>query len=329
MSFKPGAGYGDVFSYTGVNVRADGFEVKRISDKVMRLAFGDLIFTRLLTESRDAFGVGRGGTFTVPIFKEWGQPGTVSPLISGTAIGVGTQKTESVSMMMYEYGTGVGFEKIANWWTDVSCQEQLVYTLGNHVSRMINWLHFDIFNSVNRAVETVAAGSYTALLATNITNHNSATFGELGVGGVSFMFDTFKKNVVKPISSRGLYGWVGNCETFRNLKSGSMFQNVQLYKNQQGDKYQILGEFNGFVFIETEEQMSKGTSFPFGGDVGGYGFGMPPTTYFYPDFGQDAGRLYVWKTVWYGGQGALLRDKGTACVCFRSKSDPFSYGGLG
>jgi hypothetical protein len=104
---------------------------------------------------------------------------------------------------------------------------------------------------------------------------------------------------------------------------------AEFYNQLQGEKYQILGEFNGFIFAETEEQLSKGTSFAFGANVGGYGFGMVPTTYFYSDYGQDAQRLHVWKTLFYRGQGTILRDKGTSCIVFLSKSAAFTYGGLG
>jgi hypothetical protein len=97
----------------------------------------------------------------------------------------------------------------------------------------------------------------------------------------------------------------------------------------QGIRYQVLGEFMGFVFVETEEQLSKGTLFAFGANVGGYGFGQLPTVTYYPDFGQDAFRMPVWKTLFYRGQDVLWRDKGTCCVAIQASSAAYNYGGLG
>lgn len=330
MSFVVGQGYGDMFGYTGVNARADGFEVKRLAGTVMRKAISDLVFTRFLEESQDAFGVGKGGTFTVPIFKDLGAVGTVSPLVSGTAIGLATQKTDSVQMMMYEYGTGISYEKILNWFTDINVQNQLTTSLSRHVARMVNWLDYDIFCNTPFSIEVPATGSYTTLLGTNriVTQ---ATLGELGPGGLALAYDSFKKNVVPPLTSRGLYGIVGNSETFRNLKQGSIFQNLNLYTslNGQGINYQVLGEYAGFIFFETEELMGKGTSFAFGKNVGGYGFGALPQIWYYPDYGSDAGRLPVWKVLFYRGQGPIWRTKGTAAICIRSSSGAFNYGAIG
>jgi hypothetical protein len=113
-------GYGQFFGYTGAQSIADGFQPNHLAGTVMREAFGDLVFSRFMNESRDAFGVGRGGTFTIPIAKDWGMPGTVSPLVSGTTIGLGTHKTDSISLMMYEYGTGIAYERILDWFTNIN-----------------------------------------------------------------------------------------------------------------------------------------------------------------------------------------------------------------
>lgn len=328
MSFLPGAGYGGMFGYTGANVRADGFEVKHLAATIMRRAFGELVFTRFLNESTDAFGVGKGGTFTVPIFKDFGQPGTVSPLVSGTAIGVGTQQTDSVSMMMYEYGTGIAYERILAWFTSLEVQNQLIVTLGNHIGRMINWLDFNVMNQTIFGMEVPASGSYTTV-GTSRNGINQGTYGEIGMGALALLYDTFRKSFVSPLTDRGMYGMVGNSETFRNLKQGSVFQNAFLYNSLQGIRYQVLGEFMNFVFVETEEQLTKGTAFAFGANVGGFGFGQLPNVTYYPDFGQDAGRLPVWKTIFYRGQDAIFRDKGTACIKIHANTSAFNYGGLG
>ena len=328
MSFLPGAGYGGMFGYTGGQVRADGFEPKHFAATVMRRAFSNLVFTRFMNESTDAFGVGKGGTFTVPIFLDYGMPGTVSPLVSGTAITVGTQNVDSVTMKMYEYGTGIAYERILNWFTNIEVQNQLLVTLSNAVSRGVNWLDFNTMWNTTFSMEVPAAGSYSTILGTN-RHKGQATFGELGMGGLAYLYDQFKKNVVSPINDRGMYGIIGNSETLRNLKQGSVFQNAILYNSLQGIRYQVLGEFMNFVFVETEEQMSKGTAFAFGDNVGGYGFGQMPNITYYPDFGQDAGRLPVWKILYYRGQDAIWRDKGTACVAINCNTGAYNYGALG
>lgn len=328
MSFKPAQGYGEMFSYNVANARADGFEVKSLSQSILRAAFGQLVFTRLLNQSKDAFGKGKGGTFTVPIAHDWGVPTSVAPLSSGTAISIGTQRMTSVSMSMFEYGTGIGYEGLTDWITNLDVRNQLITTLGNHVGRMINWLDYDIISNAQHSIEVVAAGSYNLRLGTS-RRQSQATYGELGPGGLALAYDTFRKSLVVPATERGLYLAVGNAESFRHLKQGSVFQNLSLYTDQRGLRYQILGEFMNFLFIETEELTGKGTVFVCGANVGGYGFGLPPKAYYYPDFGQDAGRLDVWKVLFYRGQGPIWRDSGTCAITIRSSSGLYNYNSLG
>jgi hypothetical protein len=204
----------------------------------------------------------------------------------------------------------------------------LITDLKNHVARAINWLDFDVFNNTPFSIDVPATGSYSAFLGTN-RKQSQATYGELGPGGVAMTYDTFKKSGVTPYTDRGLYVMISNGETFRNLKQGSVFQNLQIYQNLQGIKYQILGEFSGFLFVETIEQTGKGTTHAFGRNVGGYGYGQLPSVYYYPDFMSDAGRMPVWKIVFYRGQGPIYRNKGTACIQIHSSSGNFNYGALG
>lgn len=328
MAFKPSAGYGDLFSYTRANISTDGFEVKNISRDVLRFAIGQLVFARFLNESRDSFGVGKGGTFTVPIFRNWAAPTSVSPLTPGTAIGIGTQQTLSASFVMHEYGTGIGYETIGDWITDIDVRKQLVETLGLHIARMINWLDYNVLVNTTFSIESPAPGSYTNLLGTN-RQTSQAAYGELGPGGVALAYDSLKKSLVEPLTSRGQYIMVGNAETFRHLKHGSVFINQALYSDISSFKYQVLGEFMGFVFVETEELTGKGTALAIGANAGGYGFGLPPKTFYYPDYGADAGRLQVWKTIFYRGQGPIFRNIGTAVICIRTNSAPYNYSSLG
>ena len=325
----PAGGYGQMFGYTVANIRGDGFEVQNMGREVLRLALPQLVFAMGMQESRNAFGVGKGGTFTVPIFKDWGAPATVSPLVSGTSIGLGTQKTDSVSMSIYEYGTGIAYEKLGDWMTDINLRRQIEQTLGNHTARMLNWLDYDTLVNTAFSIEVPAAGSYTALLGTNRIGVVATAWGELGYGGVALVRDTFKNNVVAPKTSRGKYLWFATPETLRNLKAGSVFQNQVLYSKISSPSFQVLGEFEDFLFVETSEQLGKGTSIVTGANSAGFGFGLTPKVYFYKDYGSDAERLQVWKTLFYRGQGPIFRDKGTTCIVVRSKSGAFNYGGLG
>lgn len=326
---NPAGGYGNMFGYNVSNVRGDGFEVKNFGPEVLRFALPTLVFSLAMNQSRDAFGVGKGGTFTVPIMNDWGMPGTVSPLVSGTSIGLGTQKTDSISMSMFEYGTGIGYETLTNWMTNIDFQREIQKTLGRHVGRMVNWLDYDQLINTPFTIEVVAAGSYNGLLGTNRLLQGTG-YGELGYGGVALAYDTMKSSLTPPINDRGMYLWFANGATLRNLKSGSVFQNQVLYKNlPTTNGYQILGEFEKFIFVETEEQLQKGTSIVTGANAAGFGWGKTPSVFFYPDYGEDAGRLKVWKTLFYRGQGPIMRNKGTAAIVVRSKSAAFNYGGLG
>jgi len=331
---NPGGGYGNLFGYNVTDVRADGFEVKHFGPQILRYAIPSLVFGMGLNESRDAFGVGKGGTFSIPIMNDWAMPTSVTPLVSGTSIGLGTQKTDKVQMSMYEYGTGVGYETLTDWMTNLKFQTEIQITLGRYIARMINWLDYDVLVNTIFSIEVVAAGSYTNLLGTNRKLPGSGTlgqaaYGELGYGGVALAYDTMKANLVAPINARNMYLWFANGATLRNLKAGSVFQNQFLYNKISSPTYNILGEFENFIFVETEEQLSKGTSIVTGANAGGYGFGLNPRTFFYPDFGNDAERLKVFKTLFYRGQDAIMRDKGTTTIVVRSKSTSFSYGGLG
>lgn len=329
MAFKPAAGYGDMFSASASEMRAAGFEIQHFSKPILRNAIDQLVFSRFMTPSTDAFGKGKGGTFTIRFAKDFGAISSVSALTSGTAIGIGSQAWDKVEMNMYEYGTGVGVEDFANMLTDIDLQMEVQQTLGRHVGRMINWLDFDIFNKTNKAIEVGSMGSY-GYIGTNRAGLASATaFGELGPGGVALAYDTLRGALVEPLTDGGLYGMLGNADTFRHLKSGSIFANQTLWGNMSGMTYQVLGQFNGFLFVETSENLNKGTTFAFGKNVGGYGFGMNPRTFLYPDFGSDAGRLGVFKTLFYRGQGAIRRSVGTACIIIRSKTTGFDYGALG
>lgn len=328
MAFKPAAGYGDLFSYDVSGVRGDGFEVQHLSTEIMRKAFGQLVFSRAMNQSRDAFGRGKGGTFTVPIFKDWGEPSSVSALTSGTAIGIGTQLTDSVQMVINEYGTGVGYEGFTDWMTNLDIRGEIVKTLGNHIARMINFLDYNVLVNTIFGIEKVAVGSYSSLLGTN-RKVFATGYGELGIGGVALAYDSFRTSIASPVTERGMYTWFANAETLRNLKQGSVFQNFDLYSDLSGYRYQVLGEFMGFVFVEVEEQMAKGTSICVAANAAGYGFGKTPTTIFYPDFGSDANRLSVWKTIFYRGQDAIWRDKGTTCIVVRTKTAGYDYGSLG
>ena len=49
-------------------------------------------------------------------------------------------------MTIKEYGTGVGYEGFVDYWTNLDIQQEINTTIGNHVGRMINWLHYDVIS---------------------------------------------------------------------------------------------------------------------------------------------------------------------------------------
>ncbi len=329
MGFLPGVGYGNMESYTRTNIQADGFEVKNIAGTIMRKAFGELVFSRFINPSQNSFGLGRGGTFTIPIFKDFGAIATVQPLTSGTAITIGTQNTDSVQMMIQEFGTGIGYETQGQFFTNIAVQQGLTDTLGNHIARMVNWLDFNVLINSAFSIEVPSAGSYSNLLGTNRAGINQATLGEFGQGGLALLYDSFRNSIASPVTDRGMYVIIGNSGFFRMLKNGSVFMNVQLWSDMRGLRWQVLGEFMNFLAVETEENMTKGTGIAIALNAAGYGFGQLPKTYYYPDYGQDAGRLEVWKTLFYRGQGAIFRDKGTAAIVVRANTSNYNYGSMG
>lgn len=326
MSFLPAEGYGHLRNYTKANIVADGLETKHLSKEVMRAAVDSLVFTRGLEQSKDAFGLGKGGTFTVPIFNNWGMPGTVQPLVSGTAISVGTQYTDSMSMMINEYGTGIGYETFGDWMTNIAVRKELVNTLSIHVGRMINWLHYDILVNSIFSIESPATGSYSNLLGTNRQKVGTG-YGELGEGGVALAYDSLRNSLALP-KQNGLYMWFAAPSTLRHLKAGSAFTNQQLWSGARGRGWQVLGVHQDILFIETTEQLNKGTSIVVGANAGGYGFGKLPVISYYNDYGQDAGRLQVWKVLFYAGQAAMWQTKGTTAIVVRTNTGNYNYGML-
>jgi hypothetical protein len=321
-------GYGDMFSYTKGNITADGFEVKNLSGSVLRYAVDEMVYGMVMNRSRDAFGIGKGGTFTIPIFNDWGAPATVSPLVSGTSIGIGTQTTSSVSMVIHEYGTGIGYEPFGDWTTSIPIRDQLSKTLGLNIGRAMNWLDkYELVDNAQFMIDIPATGSLSAFLQDSggTTRASQAAYGELFSGAVAFGYDTFKKSIAKPNSLRGFYTAIANSRTLRNLKIGSVFLNYSLYTDFRGQKYQVLGEFQGFVWIETEELTGDGTTLLTAANAAGYGMGLEPRLWFYPDYGNDAGRLEVWKTKYYRGQGPIFMNKGTAAILIRSNSGTYDY----
>ena len=326
-----GGAYGDLFSYTKGNIQADGFEIKNLSGSVLRFAIGEMVYGRIMNQSLDAFGVGKGGTFTIPIFNDWGAPATVSPLVSGTSIGIGTQTTSSISMIIHEYGTGIGYEPFGDWTTNINIRNELNKTLGLNIGRAMNWLDKNtLSDNAQFFIDVPAVGSLSAFTQDSggTTARSRASFGELGQGAVAFAYDTLKRSLVSPNSQRGLYTAIANSRTLRNLKNGSVFQNALLFNQLlvPGAKWQVLGEFQNILWIETEELTGDGTTLVCGGNAAGYGLGLAPRLWFYPDYGQDAQRLEVWKMKYYRGQGPIFMNKGTAALVIRSCSGTYNYG---
>ena len=78
--------------------------------------------------------------------------------------------------------------------------------------------------------------------------------------------------------------------------------------------YQILGAWEGFLFVQTEEGMDGTTGYVIAPECGAQAYAKPISLYYYPDINSDAGRLNVVKWHMIAGFAQTLRNYGTRAL---------------
>lgn len=322
---------------TNITLRRAAFvtahlELEQWATDVIRYSLGDLVFAKSIgmTQSVERFfGVGGGGTVTIPIYNWETDANVVSaktPLVIGSSITLGTQVIDSVRIDLKFYGMGYSKHDEIDYITNLNNRRLIQQTMSNKAARVINALHKDIYEASQMGIYTIStAGSLSQDGQIGTNPSWGGTGGDFTLGLVHAARDgLIRSNVMA--GQRGLYEIIGHPDTFRTIKNFAKFENRELYNNNgRGNLFQVLGEWEGCTWIETTERMSKGTSFIVGRNVGGYGFGQQPKVFYYPDFGEDAGRHQVWKLKFALAQGATLRDKGTTCLTLRTSPTALTY----
>lgn len=315
-----GAGYGDAFSLTSSQMAGQNQVLTQWSGQILRLGMDSLVFPRFLSlvPPGITMGLGKGNTYRIPIFT-WNEstPATTA-LVSGTAIDIDAQGTLNVYGTLDEYGRGMGFENTLEYYTKLNNAQALLETLANNRARTINELCKQVVDNTPHIVSLGIAGT---LATTRFgVSAASATLAADTLAGshVKDIYDFLRSKKV-PTFANGLYVYVGNSRHFRALKNESIFETYNIYNNAavvglNGLIYQVLGAWNGFLFVETEESMHYATGYVIAPEVGAQAYAKPVSLYYYPDINSDAGRLNVFKWHMIAGFSQTLRNYGTRAM---------------
>jgi hypothetical protein len=312
-----GAGYGDSFGLTSSQMAGQNQVLTQWSAQILRLGMDALVFPRFLSlvPPGITMGLNKGNTYRIPIFTWVEETAATTALTSGTVIPLISQGTLNVYGTLDEYGRGIGFEQTLDYYTKLDNAQALLETLANNRARVLNELARGVIDSTPHIVSlgvtgtlgttrfNVSAASATLCAATLYSDHVKAIRDHL-------------KTALVPTFPNGLYVYVGNSAHFRGLKNESIFENYNLYNTSQilapnGLVYQVLGAWEGFVFVETEMGMTAATGYVIAPEAGAQAYAKPISLYYYPDINSDAGRLNVFKWYMIAGFSQTLRDYGT------------------
>lgn len=312
--------YGDAFGYQVSDARGQNMVLTQWSGEVLRLGMDMLVFSRFLEQAPPgvAMGLGKGDTFRIPIFNWVTDTAGTTALSSGTSIPLLSQGTFNVYGTLDEYGRGIGMENTLDYYTKLNNASELLETLANNRARVLNELcrsvidkspHVAIIGvtgttgtvrynlSSTSGVATTAAGTITSSVIKNLSDH--------------------LKGARVPTFSNGLYVYVGNAAHLRPLKDEGVFENFNYYNNpgaNNGIVYQVLGNWEGFTFVQTEEGMAGTFGYAIAPQVGAVAYAKPISLHYYPDINNDANRLNVIKWHAIMGFAQTLRDYGTRAI---------------
>ena len=315
-----GDGYGNVFGLSKVHMAGQNQVLTQWSGEILRLGMDKLVFPNFLsmTPPGITMGLDKGDTFRIPIFTWIEETAATTALSAGTVIPLLTQGTLNVYGTLDEYGRGIGFEYALEYYTKLDNAGALIETLANNRARVINELCRAIIHNTPHTAALGITGTAGTTRFNLGVGAGTASISTLTSGHVKNVYDFLKAKRV-PTFSNGLYYYVGNAAHLRGLKNESVFENWSYYNNQMsvglnGLVYQVLGAWQGFVFIQTEEGMDGTTGYAIAPEIGAQAYAKPVSLYYYPDMNQDAGRLNVIKWHMIAGFAQTLRNYGTRCI---------------
>jgi hypothetical protein len=283
------------------------------SGEVIRLSQDMLVFPRFLDLAPPGItmGLGKGDTWRAPIFLWNENASATTALTSGTTIPLITQATLNISGTIDEFGAGIGVENVLEYYVKFGVQGELLRTLANNRALVLNELCRSVIHNTRHNMIIGTNGTlFKNLTAASATLAN----GTMDSTQCKKVYDHLKGQRV-PRFGNGLYVYIGNAAHLRPLKNEGVFENYNLYNQRDsGLVYQVLGNWQGFTFIETEEGMNGTTGYVLAPNVGAQAYAKPVSLYYYPDFNSDAGRLNVFKWHMLAGFSQVLRDYGTRAI---------------
>lgn len=312
-----GQSYGDSFGYQVSDARGQNQILTQWSGEVLRLGMDMLVFSRFLEQAPPgvAMGLGKGDTFRIPIFNWVTTTAGTTPLSSGTVIPLLSQGTYNVYGTLDEYGRGIGMENTLDYYTKLNNARELLETLANNRARVLNELCRSVVdNTPHIAIIGVTGTSGTVRYDLSSTSGVATTaVGSLTSSVVKSLGDHLKAGRV-PTYSNGLYAYVGNAAHLRPLKDEGIFEQNAIMGNSNGVVFQVLGNWEGFTFIQTEEGMAGTYGYAIAPQVGAVAYAKPISLHYYPDINNDANRLNVIKWHSIMGFAQTLRDYGTRAM---------------
>lgn len=328
--------YQNVFEYLnqlGFQAAGGGYLAPQsIANQVIRLGRDNSLYSAFLTEATDSFGVSKGTTFTFKRLDKVTQETVgshLSPLGPGTSIPYLSWSYGSHQISAQEYGVGYSFEDWARYTSAEALSEDMAWLISDHVRVFLDTLARNVVFSTNKAITMVnAAGSFHYGTNAPLTTNNIKTYGayasaagiaagtsigngEITFGALAKAHDLLKKSDYA-IGINGKYPAILNTRTARQIKNLLRFENnVQM---PQIPDTTFLGDAEGFLWYETEENTQDGVIAIVPEGAFGMGFALRPQFWFYPDILEDAGRGQGNKVRFGAGYGALLeqyaKDKG-------------------
>jgi len=315
------SGYGDSFGLQSSDLRGQNQTLTQWSGQVLRLGMDMLVFPRFLNQAPPgiAMGLQKGDTFRIPIFNWITSTAGTTPLSSGTVISLVTQGTLNVYGTLDEYGLGIGMENTLDYYTKLNNAAELLETLANNRARVLN----ELCRAVIDNTAHVAVAGITGTPGTVLFNQPAGTNtpGTLAIATlystvIKALYDNFKSARV-PTFGNGLYVYVGNAAHLRGLKNEGVFESYNYYNNpgfSNGIVYQVLGNWEGFTFVQTEEGMAATYGYALAPEIGCVAYAKPISLHYYPDINFDANRLNVIKWHMIAGFAKTLRDYGTRAI---------------
>lgn len=313
-------GYGDLFGLTSSQMKGQNQVLTQWSGEVLRLGMDKLVFPSFLsmTPPGITMGLNKGDTFRIPIFTWIEETAGTTALTSGTTIPLLSQGTLNVYGTLDEYGRGIGMENTLEYYTKLDNGAQIIETLANNRARVVNELCRSIINATPHNVILGVTGTAGTTRFNLASTEGTTAISTLSSTHVKNIYDHLKSKRV-PTFSNGLYYYVGNAKHLRGLKNESVFESWSLYNNMPGIGangliYQVLGAWQGLMFIQTEEGMSDTYGYVVAPEVGAQAYAKPISLYYYPDYNSDAGRVNVVKWHMIAGFAQTLRNYGTRAL---------------